>query len=63
MFFGEFKLFGIYNENLCEEFGVLKPLYSSYEFSAMGFVEVLPLKMLFIVATASIVFKIFQTIV
>lgn len=42
--FGEFELFGIYDERLCEEFSkVNKPLYSSYEFSAMGFVEVVPL--------------------
>lgn len=39
----KFELFGIFDENLCEEFGVKKPLYSSREFSAMGFVEVLPL--------------------
>ena len=42
--FGEFELCGIYDEILCKEFGfVNKPLYSSHEFSAMGFVEVLPL--------------------
>lgn len=38
------SIFGIYDENLCKEFAfVHKPLYSSHEFSAMGFVEVLPL--------------------
>lgn len=38
------SVFGIYDENLCKEFAfVNKPLYSSHEFSAMGFVEVLPL--------------------
>lgn len=41
--FGDFELCGIYDEKLCEEFGTQKPLYSSHEFSAMGFVEVLPL--------------------
>lgn len=48
--FGEFELCGIYDENLCSEFEtnlkgvkINKPLYSSHEFSAMGFVEVLPL--------------------
>ncbi|ECP7275928.1 lipid-A-disaccharide synthase [Campylobacter jejuni] len=42
--FGEFELCGIYDENLCEEFALnSKPLYSSHEFSAMGFIEVLPL--------------------
>lgn len=48
--FGEFELCGIYDENLCAEFEtnlkgvkINKPLYSSHEFSAMGFVEVLPL--------------------
>lgn len=40
----EFDLVGIYDENLCKEFSLnSKPLYSSHEFSAMGFVEVLPL--------------------
>ncbi|NDJ28097.1 lipid-A-disaccharide synthase [Campylobacter sp. MIT 12-8780] len=42
--FGDFELVGIFDEALCEEFGLKsKPLYSSHEFSAMGFVEVLPL--------------------
>ncbi|MDO4674466.1 lipid-A-disaccharide synthase [Campylobacter sp.] len=42
--FGEFELFGIYDEALSEEFGLSShPLYSAHEFSAMGFVEVLPL--------------------
>ncbi|EAI1055766.1 lipid-A-disaccharide synthase [Campylobacter coli] len=42
--FGEFKIYGIYDENLCKEFALnSKPLYSSHEFSAMGFVEILPL--------------------
>lgn len=48
--YGEFELCGIYDENLCSEFEtnlkgvkINKPLYSSHEFSAMGFVEVLPL--------------------
>ncbi|TEY04630.1 lipid-A-disaccharide synthase [Campylobacter sp. US33a] len=42
--FGEFELYGIYDESLCEEFALnSKPLYSSHEFSAMGFIEVLPL--------------------
>ena len=42
--FGNFELLGIFDEALCEEFGLKnKPLYSSHEFSAMGFVEVLPL--------------------
>lgn len=48
--YGEFELCGIYDENLCAEFEtnlkgvkINKPLYSSHEFSAMGFVEVLPL--------------------
>lgn len=42
--FGEFELCGIYDENLCEYFALnSKPLYSSHEFSAMGFIEVLPL--------------------
>ena len=42
--YGEFELCGIYDESLCKEFSfVKKPLYSSHEFSAMGFVEVLPL--------------------
>ncbi|TQR32327.1 lipid-A-disaccharide synthase [Campylobacter sp. MIT 99-7217] len=42
--FGEFDLVGIYDESLCEEFCLRsKPLYSSHEFSAMGFVEILPL--------------------
>lgn len=42
--FGEFELLGIYDEALCEEFALkTRPLYSSREFSAMGFVEVLPL--------------------
>lgn len=42
--FGEFELFGIYDENLCQEFALSsKPLYSSHEFSAMGFVEIVPL--------------------
>lgn len=40
----EFNLVGIYDENLCDEFNLSsKPLYSSHEFSAMGFVEILPL--------------------
>ncbi|EKE4175655.1 lipid-A-disaccharide synthase, partial [Campylobacter jejuni] len=40
----EFDLVGIYDENLCKEFDLnSKPLYSSHEFSAMGFIEVLPL--------------------
>ncbi|MBT0815856.1 lipid-A-disaccharide synthase [Campylobacter lari] len=40
----EFDLVGIYDENLCKEFSLnSKPLYSSHEFSAMGFIEVLPL--------------------
>ncbi|OCX42659.1 lipid-A-disaccharide synthase [Campylobacter ornithocola] len=40
----EFDLIGIYDESLCEEFNLKsKPLYSSHEFSAMGFIEVLPL--------------------
>ena len=39
-----FELEGIYDEALCEEFKLRKkPLYSSHEFSAMGFIEVLPL--------------------
>lgn len=38
------EICGIYDERLCDEFAFLhKPLYSSHEFSAMGFVEVLPL--------------------
>ncbi|WP_291951184.1 lipid-A-disaccharide synthase [Campylobacter sp.] len=42
--YGEFELLGIYDENLCKEFNLKnKPLYSSHEFSAMGFIEVLPL--------------------
>lgn len=42
--YGRFELLGIYDEALCEEFALnSKPLYSSHEFSAMGFVEVLPL--------------------
>ncbi|EAH5903925.1 lipid-A-disaccharide synthase [Campylobacter upsaliensis] len=42
--YGKFELFGIYDENLCKELNLSsKPLYSSHEFSAMGFVEVLPL--------------------
>lgn len=42
--FGEFELCGIFDENLCKEFTFIdKPLCSSHEFSAMGFVEVLPL--------------------
>lgn len=42
--FGEFELYGIYDESLCQEFALnSKPLYSSHEFSAMGFIEVLPL--------------------
>ncbi|MBS4313332.1 lipid-A-disaccharide synthase [Campylobacter vulpis] len=42
--YGKFELCGIYDENLCKEFKLdSKPLYSSHEFSAMGFVEVLPL--------------------
>ncbi|EPO4956475.1 lipid-A-disaccharide synthase, partial [Campylobacter jejuni] len=42
--FGEFELYGIYDESLCQEFTLnSKPLYSSHEFSAMGFIEVLPL--------------------
>ncbi|EAK6287176.1 lipid-A-disaccharide synthase [Campylobacter lari] len=40
----EFDLVGIYDESLCEEFSLnSKPLYSSHEFSAMGFIEILPL--------------------
>lgn len=40
----EFDLVGIYDENLCTEFDLKsKPLYSSHEFSAMGFIEILPL--------------------
>lgn len=40
----EFDLVGIYDESLCKEFSLnSKPLYSSHEFSAMGFIEVLPL--------------------
>ncbi|WP_297195177.1 lipid-A-disaccharide synthase [uncultured Campylobacter sp.] len=39
-----FELEGIYDEALCKEFELKsKPLYSSHEFSAMGFIEVLPL--------------------
>lgn len=39
--FGEFELHGIYDESLCKEFDLnSKPLYSSHEFSAMGFIEV-----------------------
>lgn len=42
--FGDFELLGIFDEALCEEFKLKnKPLYSSHEFSAMGFVEILPL--------------------
>lgn len=42
--FGDLELYGIYDENLCKEFAFInKPFYSSHEFSAMGFVEVLPL--------------------
>ena len=42
--FGDFKLLGIYDENLYDEFNLdSKPLYSSHEFSVMGFIEVLPL--------------------
>lgn len=42
--FGKLELYGIYDENLCKEFALnSKPLYSSHEFSAMGFIEVLPL--------------------
>ena len=38
------EICGIYDESLCKEFAFMsKPLYSSHEFSAMGFVEVLPL--------------------
>lgn len=39
----DFEIYGIFDEALCEEFGVSKPLFSSREFSAMGFIEVLPL--------------------
>lgn len=39
----DFEIYGIFDEALCEEFGVLTPLFSSREFSAMGFIEVLPL--------------------
>ena len=40
----ELEICGIYDESLCAEFGFVgKPIYSSHEFSAMGFVEVLPL--------------------
>lgn len=39
-----FNLLGIYDENLCEYFNLKsKPLYRSHEFSAMGFIEILPL--------------------
>ena len=42
--YGEFELVGIFDEALYEEFSLEnKPLYSSHEFSAMGFIEVLPL--------------------
>ncbi len=42
--FGTFGLCGIFDEALCEEFKLKsKPLFSSHEFSAMGFVEVVPL--------------------
>ncbi|MCX2682618.1 lipid-A-disaccharide synthase [Campylobacter sp. MIT 21-1685] len=42
--YGNFSLLGIYDEALCKEFNLqTKPFYSSHEFSAMGFVEVLPL--------------------
>ncbi|ECP9225932.1 lipid-A-disaccharide synthase [Campylobacter jejuni] len=40
----EIDLVGIYDESLCKKFDLnSKPLYSSHEFSAMGFIEVLPL--------------------
>ena len=40
----EFDLVGIYDESLCKEFSLnSKPLYSSHEFSVMGFIEILPL--------------------
>lgn len=42
--FKDFNLLGIYDETLSKEFGLnSKPLYSSHEFSAMGFIEILPL--------------------
>ncbi len=42
--YGEFELLGIFDGALCEELGLkTRPLYDSSEFSAMGFVEVLPL--------------------
>lgn len=42
--YGKFELCGIFDELLCKEFGLqTKPLYSSHEFSAMGFVEIVPL--------------------
>lgn len=42
--YGKFELCGIFDEALCEEFKLKnKPLYSSHEFSAMGFVEIIPL--------------------
>ncbi|KAA6227230.1 MULTISPECIES: lipid-A-disaccharide synthase [unclassified Campylobacter] len=42
--YGEFELYGIFDEKLCDEFKLEnKPFYSSHEFSAMGFVEILPL--------------------
>ena len=42
--FSKFELHGIYDESLRKEFDLnSKPLYSSHEFSAMGFIEVLPL--------------------
>ncbi|MBK1971896.1 lipid-A-disaccharide synthase [Campylobacter sp. TTU-622] len=42
--FKDFNLLGIYDEDLSKEFNLdSKPLYSSHEFSAMGFIEILPL--------------------
>ena len=39
----KFKIYGIFDKNLCQEFDQNKPLYDSNEFNAMGFIEVLPL--------------------
>lgn len=40
----DFNLLGIYDETICKDFNLKsKPLYSSHEFSAMGFIEILPL--------------------
>lgn len=41
--YGSFELYGIYDEAFCEDFDINPPTFSSHEFSAMGFVEVLPL--------------------